>query len=207
MEPIYGRRQQSDRFTTSPDQYTLFGKFGDYSPRFTIKRKYPEKQIIYNVDYVGRLEPNDMPRSPSFTISCRHPHSIDPDGLIGPNYVPPSFGSQSPHISIHRKFTEKEKPNAAQQEAKYRFKSGDPERDGGISSKHSAQNAQNLTIQEPETVAPRSARTKTLRKRISQREGRAPCGPIGRPEARMLPELPRGIMHRIQLRETADLVR
>jgi hypothetical protein len=218
MEPLYGRRQQSDRFTTSPDQYTLFSKFGDFSPRFTIKRKYPDKHVVYNVDYVGRLEPNDVPRSPSYTISCRHERGIDPDGLIGPAYMPPSFGSEGRHISIHRKFTEKDSLNAAQQEAKYRFIPTDmresPVAETGVAQYSiaallSSRSAQQMTVQEPmsDEPPPRSARRKTLSKRIRQREERALCGPVGRPEPRVLPALPRGVMHRIQNRETADLVR
>jgi hypothetical protein len=218
LEPLYARRQQSDRFTTSPDQYTLSGKFGDYSPRFTIKRKYPDKQIVYNVDYVGRVEPNNVPRSPRYTIACRHAPPMDPDGLAGPTYSAPPFGSGSPRIAIHRRFPEKEQLTAAQQTAKYRFvpppaggAAVAPEADTGV-PKYSiagllSARSQQPIVQEPPEIERSTPRTRTITKAIAQREERALCGPVGRPEARMLPPLARGVMHRIQNRETADFVR
>ena len=106
VEPLYAHRSSSDRLTTSPDQYDVSGKFGNFSPRFTIKRRYEAKPEVYNVDYVGRLEPYIMPRSPRYTIGCRFEPMFDPTGNNGPSYIPPAFGSQARKITIGKRFSD-----------------------------------------------------------------------------------------------------
>lgn len=106
VEPIYAHRSSSDRLMTSPDQYDVSGKFGNFSPRFTIKCRREEKPVVCDVDYVGRLEPYIMPRSPRYTIGCRFEPMFDPTGNNGPSYIPPAFGSQGRKATIGRRFTD-----------------------------------------------------------------------------------------------------
>jgi hypothetical protein len=223
---LSGRRQPSDRFTTSSDQYTLFGRFGDYSPRFTIKNKYSDKRGVYNVDYVGHLEPNNMTRSPRYTIAERRERPLDPDGLVGAQYLPPPFGSFGPRFSIRPKLRDKgtETQSGQTKPAKYVSLSTRPAPDvhdsqgslprfsvAGMVAAHESERMMNTraAVHEPDSdsTPPQSARARALTKRIVQREERAKCGPIGRPDFRRLPDLPRGPMWTISERETADFVR
>jgi hypothetical protein len=225
MDPLFARRQQSDRFTTSPDQYRLFGGFGDYSPRFTIKNKYPEKRVVYNVDYVGRLEPNNMTSSPRHTIGERRERPLDPDGLVGAQFLPPPFGSFGPRFSIRPKLGDKatETRSGQTKPAKRVSLSARPAPDvqdshgslprfsiaGMVAAHENERMKTTAAVHEPDdrAITPQSARAKPLTKRVIQREERTGCGSIGRPDYRRLPDLPRGPMWTIRERETADFVR
>lgn len=109
-EPIYARRQLSDRFNTSPDQYDISGTFGNFGPKFSIKNRFPDKQIVVNnVEYVGRLESYILPKSPRYTISTRYPEKrLDTDGIVGPTYIPPAFGSDGRKPSIGQRYPDKQ---------------------------------------------------------------------------------------------------
>lgn len=109
-EPIYARRQLSDRFNTSPDQYDVSGKFGSFSPKFSIANRFPDKKIaVCNVEYVGRLESYVLPKSPRYTISARYPEKkLDTDGIIGPTYIPPAFGSDARKPSIGQRYPDRQ---------------------------------------------------------------------------------------------------
>jgi hypothetical protein len=227
MEPIYARRQQSDYFTTSPDQYNLFGKFGSFSPRYSIKNKYQDNTVEFNVEYVGRLEPNNVPKTPSYTISCRHEPSFDPDGLVGATYLPAAFGNYGPKYTIGRKFRE-ETPTTARPTVKRRLSLGStrelpivptaiqlpsleemniPKIDHGDGPWPDFSKVKpRFPVREPESDRA-SARSGGLSTRIVNTHDEFKCGPIGNTDYRKLPELPTGPRWTISKKETADLVR
>lgn len=90
-EPIYARRSFGNVLPVSPADYDTSPHFGTSSPRYTIKRKYPTKEEIDEKDFPDHLEPNDMPRSPAYTISPRYQEKEN-KGLEY-NYIPKKFGS------------------------------------------------------------------------------------------------------------------
>jgi hypothetical protein len=227
QEPIYARRQQSDYFTTSPDQYNLFGNFGVFSPRYSIKNKYQDHTTVFNVEYVGRLEPNNMPKSPAYTISRRHEPPLDPDGLVGATYMPPPLGNYGPKYSIRRRVRE-DAPSTPNPVIKPRTSadctapSYAPTRTIQLPSLEDmdipkvdrgegpwpdfSKVTPRFQVHEPESE-PGSARSFGMSTRIVNTHDEFRCGPIGQPEFRKLPDLPSGPRWTIAKRETADFVR
>jgi hypothetical protein len=227
MEQIYARRQPSDYFTTSPDQYNLFGKFGSFSPRYSIKNKYPDRPPAYNVEFLGRLEPNNVTKPPSYTISCRHETSGDPDGLVGPTYTPPPMGTHGPRYSIGRKLQDDApstsrpimKPRTNTDYSRSSITASTPvhlpslkdmklpkvDRGEGPWPDFSKVTPR-FQVREPES-GPGTARSFGMSTRIVNTHDEVRCGPVGRPEYRKLPELSPGLRWTIKGKENADFVR
>lgn len=90
-EPIYARRSFGNALPVSPADYDTSPHFGSSTPRYTIKKKYISKIEIDEKDFPDHLEPNNMPKSPSYTIRPRY-HESSTSG-IGYNYMPNKFGS------------------------------------------------------------------------------------------------------------------
>jgi hypothetical protein len=183
MEPLYARRQQSDYFTTSPAQYNLFGRFGEFSPRYTIKNKYPDKS-----DPVFRLPPSTMPRSPQYSGSYRSERTLNSPSTrtdAVPNQVTgiPLLDLPSLEEIEIPKVDRGEGPWPDFSEVKPRFKVQEPDYDFS------------------------SSRSLGLSKKISQKHEGTRCGPVGKPDYRRLPDLDPGRRWTIRTRETADFVR
>lgn len=90
-EPIYARRSFGNVLPVSPADYDTSPHFGTSSPRYTIKEKYPSKVEFDDKEYPEHLEPNDMPRSPAYTISPRY-REKEKKGTEY-KYIPKKFGS------------------------------------------------------------------------------------------------------------------
>lgn len=90
-EPIYARRSFGNALPVSPADYDTSPHFGSSTPRYTIKKKYISRIEIDEKDFPDHLEPNNMPKSPSYTIRPRY-HESSTSG-IGYNYMPNKFGS------------------------------------------------------------------------------------------------------------------
>ncbi|OHS98139.1 hypothetical protein TRFO_35462 [Tritrichomonas foetus] len=92
QKDIFARRSLRDRLTVGPADFDTSPRFGDSSPRYTIKEKRKEKVVYDNKDFPNHLgEPNDTKRSPAYSIRPRYSDKI----YKGNEYCfyPQNFGS------------------------------------------------------------------------------------------------------------------
>ena len=104
-EPIYARRSFGNVLPVSPADYDTSPHFGTSSPHYTIKKKFTSKVEIDEKDFPDHLEPNDMPRSPSYTIRPRYQETVSQG--IGYNYIPDKFGSNGLKKTIGNRIEQK----------------------------------------------------------------------------------------------------
>ena len=88
---IFARRSLRDRLTVSPADYNTSPHFGDSTPHYTIKEKYPEKVKYDSRKYPDHLEANNVPNSPRYTIRPKYSEKTIKGNEYG--YYPPNFGS------------------------------------------------------------------------------------------------------------------
>lgn len=74
-----------------PADYTTSGKTGSFSPSYSIKQKYPEREDVIAQPYVNL--PTTVGESPRYTI---RPNTELPQSFAtpGPSYIPPAFGEK-----------------------------------------------------------------------------------------------------------------
>lgn len=86
--------------TPGPGAYMPPSSFGNESPRYSIKNRYPQKQ--YNTDGSYQAYPSTIGTGRKYSFGVR-PKDLEKPVTPGPSYVPPAFGSDGQKSSFHAK--------------------------------------------------------------------------------------------------------